>query len=172
MDPENAIFPKFFIRAVENPAKTAEEGRPIFSDVEYVEIRIAGDKSTVIVKKVTDEHKRRWPRQYEQFKAGIEQHMEGTPLSEWSQLSASKVAEFKAMNIHTVEALSEVADGNIAKLGMGARELVQKAAKWLEVTKDNAKLDQIITENGKLADEVEFLKKQIREMGAKHESAA
>jgi hypothetical protein len=172
MNPDSAIFPKFFIKPVENHAESAKEGRPIFQDAEYVEIRIAGDKGTVICKKVTSEHKQRWPRQYEQFRAGIEQKMEGTPLSEWSKLSASKAAELKALNIHTVEALAEITDGNIHRLGMGGRDLVRQARKWLEVAKDEGKINQVIAENEKLHDEVEFLKQQIRELGAKHEAAA
>src|SRR5690606_17680146 len=118
-----------------------------------------------------NEHRQRWPQIYEQFKRGIEQRMEGTPLDEWSKLTASKIAELKALNIHTVEALAAIADGNIQRLGMGGRELVKSAQKWLEISKDNAKVDQIIAENNRLNDELEMLKQQIREMGAAKNAA-
>lgn len=172
MDPENAVFPKFYVKAVEDKAASEESGTPKYKDVEYVEIRIAGDKHTVINKKVNEEHKQRWPKLYEQFKADKEQRVDGTPLSEWSQLSASRIAELKALNIYTVEALSQVSDTNLQNLGMGGRDLVQKAKKWLEVAKDGAKVDQLIAENVKLKDELEYVKQQVREMGAKHDSAA
>lgn len=172
MDADSAVFPKFYMRAVQDKAASRESGTPKFRDVEYVEIRIAGDKHTVVNKKVTDEHKHRWPGIYKQFKDDAEQRMEGTPLSEWSQLTASRIAELKALNIYTVEALSEVSDTNLQNLGMGARDLVQKAKKWLTVAKDGAELNKVIADNARLSDEVEYLKKQIQKMGAKNEKAA
>jgi hypothetical protein len=38
-DPDNALVALFKHHAIENIAKSKEAGRPIFDDVEYVEIR-------------------------------------------------------------------------------------------------------------------------------------
>jgi hypothetical protein len=45
-------FPTFYVEAVENRAESEKEGRPIFRDVEYVKILIAGDQKTEVIKKV------------------------------------------------------------------------------------------------------------------------
>lgn len=159
-----AVFPRFFLKTVDDPVATATEGRPMFKDVEYIEIRIAGDKTTVVTKKVTDEHKQRWPTQYEQFKKNITQTLDGTPLSEWSALPGSKVRELQGMNIHTIEALAEVSDGNIHSLGMGARELRNKAKLFIENSKDNAGFEKLLSENTKLADKIQLLESQLSEV--------
>ena len=77
---EKGIFPRFYMRPVQNKFKSKEEGRAIFEDIEYVEVIIAGDKNNKPHFKVTDEHKQRWPKQYEKFKAGQEQIPDGTRL--------------------------------------------------------------------------------------------
>lgn len=161
------VFPIFKIRAVQNKPRSLEAGRPIFEDVEWVDIHIAGDNKTVVSKKVTNEHRQRWPEHYAQFKAGNENPIVGTPLEQWPVLSASKVAELKAMNIRTVEDLSALTDSQIQNIGMGGRELVAQASAFIDAAKGNAGLEKLAAENSRLSDEVEMLKKQIQDLGAK-----
>ena len=164
------VFPIFRIRAVPNKPKSLEAGRPIYEDVEWVDIHIAGDNKTVVSKKVTAEHRQRWPEHYSQFKAGIENPIVGTPLEQWPVLPASKVAELKALNIRTVEDLSALTDAQIQNIGMGGRELVAQATAFIDAAKDSAGLEKLAAENSRLRDELEMLKEQIQALGEKPES--
>lgn len=159
-----SIFPIFKTQAVEVKAKSAEEGRPIFEDREFVEIHIAGDNKSIVVHPVRDEHKERWPEQYKAFKEGKEAPMEGTPLAEWPILTASKVAELHSMKIKTVEQLAEIKDSTINRLGMGARELVKQAQAFLDVSADVAAAQKYAAANEQLENEVAMLKQQIKEL--------
>lgn len=160
------IFPRFHIRAVENKLKSREAGRPIFEDREYVEILIAGDKSTVHCPPVNDEHRHRWPEQYRAFKAELETPLEGTPIEQWPAMSASQVAELKALHILTVEALAELPDNGVKNLGMGGRELVAKAKAYLDSAGSTALVQKQAEEIEKLKRDIERLSKQIVDLGA------
>lgn len=165
-DPDAGVFPRFYVQAMPDGKRSQEEGRPIFRDVEMVEIRIAGDKLNIIDTKVNDEHRQRWPQHYAAFKAGRQVATVGTPVDEWPILTASKVAELKALNIFTVEALAELSDTGLAKMGMGARELQNKAKAFLETAKSGAVTNRLVQENERMRLEIDMLKQQIRELGA------
>ena len=53
---DNSIIPIFKVMPIEDKGRTAEEGRPIFRDVEHVEIHISGDNKSVVVHKVNQSH--------------------------------------------------------------------------------------------------------------------
>lgn len=165
-DPDAGVFPRFYVQAMPDGKRSQEEGRPIFREVEMIEIRIAGDKTTVIDTKVTDEHRQRWPRHYEAFKACQKTATIGTPVEEWPILTVSRVAELKALNIFTVESLAELSDTGLAKLGMGARELQNKAKAFLESAKSGAVTNQLVADNERMKMEIQMLKDQIRELGS------
>lgn len=137
---------RFVVEPQENEAKSKVAGRPIFDDVEMVEIRIPGDVD-VRRNPVTEETKRRFPKQYLAFHAGQSQETaSGTPLAAWALLKRSQVEEARFFGVHTVEQLSEMADANMARLGPGWIDLRQKARDWLEAAQDGAKLNELRTE--------------------------
>lgn len=148
---EKGIFPRFYLRPVENKVKSKEAGRPIFEDTEYVEVIIAGDKNNKPHYKVNETHINRWPEQYKKFKEGMEQVPDGQRLEEWAVLTASRVKELRAVGIHTVEQLADLNEAGIQGLGMGGRELVDKAKKLVD-GKD---------ELAELREEVAKLKKEL-----------
>lgn len=164
---QSGIFPRFYNKAVQNKAESDKAGRPIFRDVEYVEIRIAGDKGSIVCRKVRDEDRQRWPEVYERFKKQQETAIEGTPVEEWPVLTASQAAELKALNIFTVEALAELKDSGLANLGMGARDLQAKAKAYIAASEDTSVVQQQASQIADLERQVEFLKQQIQEIGEK-----
>lgn len=169
----NGVFPVFSVKAVQDHAATEAEGRPMFRDEEWVKIYIAGDKSTIIERKVSDLDKQRFSQQYELFKGGAKLQIVGTPLDQWPLMTTARVAELRALNIHTVEALADVSDASIHRLGMGARDLVTKAKAFLEVAKSAAgsqkqaiAVKKLEDENSMLKDQVKALSDQIDELKA------
>lgn len=158
------IFPRFYLRAKENPGKTKSAGRPIFEDIEYVEITIAGDKQTQIDRKVTNEDKARWPDHYKAFQDGLEAPVEGTPLQEWPVITESKRKELLALHIKTVEALAQLNDNGINRLGMGGRELVKKAQAFVEQAEGMAPINNLIEENEQLTEQLAAQQSQIDDL--------
>jgi len=138
----NGIFPKFYIKAMKNEAKSTAAGHPVFDEIEMVEIRIAGDPKNVVTRKVRENDIERWHKQYAQFKRKEEQVSSGYPVTEWPALSRGEAATLKALNIHTVEALAELPDSGLQNIGMGARELQKKAVAFLEAAKDSGAVER------------------------------
>src|SRR5688572_20573400 len=109
------VVPRFYIHTQENKAKSKEQGRPIFEDMEAVEVRFAGNRQTVSVfpahaqcGQQQDEdgnfrpmtYAERWPEQYKRFKAKQAQIAEGTPVDELPFLTQAKRSELKALSIY------------------------------------------------------------------------
>lgn len=143
-DDKPHLHVEFFTDAVENKRKSIDAGRPIFEDVEMVRVKIAGDpKNTLVapanaqcgVDRETGEsitYKDRFPEHYRFFADRRADAVVGTPLSEVPWLTASKVAELKALNIMTVEALAQLDGTLLSRIGLGARELKNQATAWLD----------------------------------------
>lgn len=151
---KDTVVPRFFRAAVENPFKTKKEGRPIFDDVEMVETIIPGDRLTKPTFVVTDDHKVRWPKEYEAFKRGEALAASGTPLEHWPIMTTSRVMEMKAIGILSVDMLAAVSDANLAALGTGSRELREQARAFIAAAKDGAA-------TAAQAKEIEDLKAQV-----------
>jgi len=166
--PKKPAAPRFFVKAVKLEFRSQQEGRPIFEDREFVEILIPGDRRAIAHEPVGEEHKARWPRQYEAFKAGREAPLEGTPLREWpvSDMMPARVEELAFFNIRTVEELAAVSDAHLQNLGMGARALREKARRFLEVARTGTgPLERLVAETLRQKDEIEALKRQLAEAG-------
>ena len=162
--PKKPAIARFHVKAVEQTFRSQQEGRPIYEEQEFVEILIPGDRRSMVVERVNDEHKARWPREYEAFKAGREAPLEGTPLRNWpnSQMTTARVEELVYFNIRTVEELAAVSDLHLPNLGMGGRSLRQAAITFLEVSaKGTAPLERMVAENFRLTDENERLSRDL-----------
>jgi hypothetical protein len=151
---------EFFTDTTHNVRRSAEEGRPIYDDVENVRIRIAGDPKSVLVAPANSASSMRDPMTnerltyaqlhrgpYEAFKRNEDYRGSGTPLSEITFLTASKRKELASFNIHTVEALAGLDGANLARLGMGGRELKTQAEAWLSKAAGSADITKLAAEN-------------------------
>lgn len=95
----------------------------------------------------------------------------GTPLADWPTLGVSQVADLRALNIHFVEQLAAADDAALQRIGMGARQLQQKAKAFLEAAKGQAPLDRLVEENEQMKREMTILRQQMAEMRASQEAA-
>lgn len=124
-------------------AKTAEAGREIYREVEYVTILIPGDKLVSPVHRpVQASDKSRFPAQYAAFKNSQSQSgtsITGTPLTAWPVVSPAQRKELEYLNIVTVEQLAAVSDGSAQNL-VGLQGLKQLAQKFIEASKSAAPL--------------------------------
>jgi hypothetical protein len=168
------VIPKFFIHTQENKAKSKAAGRPIFDDMEAVEVRFAGNRTTIsvfpahaICGQLQDEdgdyrpmtYAERWPDQYKRFKAKQQQVADGTPVDELPFLTQAKRSELKALSIYTAEALAALDGNELKNLGQGGRDLKNQAQAYL----DNASGSANVT---RMATELEDLRQQLAELRA------
>lgn len=111
-------------------------GYPTFQDVEYVSIRKLGDNLVEHVQPARTSHRRRFAKQYEAFKAGLDGAKVGLPLNEWPPMTRSEVEELALRRFYTVE---QLAAANPNELGIERGHLlVVRAQDFLAKAKDVA----------------------------------
>jgi len=147
---DKSVYVKFYIRPVLNDAESDKEGRPIYNDKEYIEIRTPGNQTNIVHRPVTDMDKNRFKLAYREFKSGeAEQIGDGTPLVEAPWITRSQVEELSYLRIRTLEQLAAVGDDvctripGLFKLKARAKlmaERAEKAAPFLEMQKANDEL--------------------------------
>ena len=134
---ENLLV-RFYKHPMQDSAKTLEEGRPIFSEKDFIEIMIPGNKDSIIQRPASKLDINRFPRHWQAYQSRTSQDgMEGTPLEEWPGINRAQVEEFKFMNIRTVEQLATMSDANSQKFN-GINSIRDKAKAYLESAKGNA----------------------------------
>jgi hypothetical protein len=158
--------PRFFLESVQDVVASETQGRPIFRDEERVEIIMPGNPNTRPVARVTDEHKQRWPKEYEAFRQGMEVSPDGTPLEEWSILKRSQVLELKALGFKTVEHIRDMDDLAIQRIGMGGRRLKEAADIFLDDANRVALESRLSADNERKDAEIAALRRQVEEMAA------
>jgi hypothetical protein len=126
----------FYLRPVQNNVASKEAGRPIFDEIEYIKILTPGSKDTFETM-VSDEYRERFAQQYAKFQANKEQTVSGTPLDQVPWLTVGQIAEFKAVNVHSVEALVGMSDVLSAKF-MGHFQIKARAKMFLEAAAGEA----------------------------------
>lgn len=143
--------------------KTREAGHEVYKDVIFVKIAIPGDKNSLYFQPATEIHKRRFPQAWAAYnarKAGSS-GIEGLPVEQWAPIGRSAALTLKAAHIHTVEALAEVHDGLVDRIGANGRELREKAKAFLAQAKDSAATMRLASEKKALQDELAGMRAQI-----------
>lgn len=88
-------------------------------EVDRVEISIIGDPNTII-KKVEPDHLKRFPKEWEAYRAG-EREIDygGTPLTDVPGVDAGKATAYKLKGVHNAEMLAELSDAAAKNMGLG-----------------------------------------------------
>jgi DNA-binding protein H-NS len=156
-DGTDQAIPLFYMEPVELIAKSKEEGRPVFRDTEFVKIMLPGFKD-IVCRKVRPEDIDRWPQHYRKFKENNNtETIVGTPISQWNGIKPSQAAACKSLNILSVEALANLPDQPLRKLGPDCYELQKRAKDFLNAANSNSRISEL---ESKLADAL----KQIEEL--------
>ena len=141
-DPDASIVALFKNMAIKNEGASAAQNRPIFDDMEVVELRYPGSKNVGVYpalgfaqwvidsetgEQVKQTYAERFRRQYQQFKLHATQTKTGTTLAFAPFLTEARRAELK-------------------NLGQGGRELKNQAMAFLEEAKAGAPNSQLVAE--------------------------
>lgn len=166
---DTSVYAEFYLHPVENKAKSAEEGRPIYDEVEFVRIMVPGDKTSMIERPVrignfpkNDNH--RFASQYAAFKQGLDQNVSGTPLKEWAAISRSQVKELEFFNCRTVEQLAEMPDTAVQNF-TGVANLRELARKFIEEAKDGSAITKMQAELEERDKKIAALEAAVAELG-------
>jgi hypothetical protein len=159
---DHKLVKRFRRAAVLNPHKSAEAGRAIFDEQDYITIWTPGSQLTVVDAPITSGfYMQRFRKEYEDWKAGLKDALAGTPLEHFPFMfnKVGLIAELKAMHIHTTEQLAELPDSAMHKI-MGGVELRKTAQDYLAKSKAEA----IDTEKQALKDQLAQLQAQVAQM--------
>jgi len=157
---------RFFTKAAQDSEQTALQGRPIFKDVDYIQIVLPGDRSNTIVRPISDTDRGRFEKQYEHWKKTKEEEMlQGTPLEAWGIMSLAQIEEFRYFGVRTIDQMASLRDDICGKI-MGATPLKQKALVFLELAKEGAPLKAMQLELGKRDEQIDSLMKAVEAQAA------
>lgn len=120
---------KFFKHPELSVFKSKEAGLPIYDDVIMVSVIQPGEKEETKVL-ASEWHKRRFPKQWENFEKGLEQTASGTPLDHLFPGEPSTILTLKSFNIFTIQQMAAVSDTALASIPMG-RTLQDRAKAYL-----------------------------------------
>lgn len=163
---DKALIVRFFVKPKLLGLKSKQQGRPVYEDREYVEIKVKGQDKQVAVHEVKAEHKQKFPIAYHQFTSQKPAPVIGTPVEMLPNLGPSLAERLKVMNIRTIEDLAAISDENVlSAIGMGARELIGRARQWVEG--HSAKETELEQRVESLAGENEQLRKMLAEVNEK-----
>lgn len=136
---------RFYKRAKEIKWKSREAGHPVYEDVDYIEIHKPGSKNQIIDRPVKDEDQGTYSRQWEAYKAGEDQPIDGLPLDMWPQVTPAQIALLKHHKVMSVEQLAALPEGQAVSLGREGITLRNKAKSYLEAAEDKGKLSERLT---------------------------
>jgi hypothetical protein len=113
--------------------RSEAEGRPIYVAVDMIRIRHPGERDVHEIP-VLEHHKHEFRRKWEAYKAGQAASHEGTPLATLFPVEQAIVRQMNALHIFTAEQLAGLTEQGISRLGLGGRQHVERAKKFLEAS--------------------------------------
>ncbi len=153
-------YVRFYMHAVMNKKASDAEGRPVFEDQEWIEILAPGNQNNIVRRGVRPRDRHVYAEQYRRFKAGMEDQIVGTPLTEVPWITRSQVEELHYKKVRTLEQLAELSDSACSS-SAGLYGMKQKAQAWLKKAQEAAPFTALHAE-------VDELRKQIAALeGAK-----
>lgn len=160
---------------VEDRTATMAAGHYVSRTVDYAIVRQSGDKNSneTEVGEWLDRISRNpgYPREwvdgfrkaYELWKNGQDAPLNGYPIREWGGISPDQREMLLQLTVCTVEDLAAANESTLQRIGMGSRELKQKAQAWLDTSKNVGK---VVEQIGAVQVENAELKRQIEELRA------
>ena len=147
-------YVEFEVRPVEDRSASEAEGHLVYRDEVFAIVTPAGTRDRL--EKVAkdwieglkegaqqDRIPHSWVEAYQHklslFMTNQEVPLDGTPIQSMTTLSPAQVKNCLNANIRTVEDLAEATEEAMLRIGMGGRELKQKAKAWLDTVSKNGK---------------------------------
>lgn len=162
---DKRLFVVFSYEPRVDHAASEKEGRNVYRDVEFVTIRIPGDKTLSVHRPVMASDKQRFPQQYAAFRSKSHEDVVGTPLNLWPGIRPAQVKELEYFNVHTVEQLASMPDSGSGQM-MGVQALKRAARDYIENAKSQAPLLKVQQELETRDAQIAALQQALAEQGA------
>jgi len=159
---EDGVVAEFYDKAIKTEEFNAK-GLPVFQTITYVRIRLK-DNYDVFDQPATNEHKRRFPVEYNRYLLGKKEEENGTPLTQFAFLNAQQLEACKHYGVFTVERLAELSDEQTASLDLAAER--DAAQRFLTISKNNLAIANFAKKEKALKAEIKKLEEQIKELQA------
>jgi hypothetical protein len=168
---DSRLHVRFTLEARPDNAKIEADGGMHYRNIEFIMIRIPGDKTLTVYRPVQPYDKIRFRDKYESFKKNADAPQLGTPLATWPLIPPSQVQELAYINCVTVEQLAGMSDtGTQAMIGLIA--LRQKAQRFLEAQSGQAGANKLAAELEQRDNAIAALQAQVNELAARAEKAS
>jgi hypothetical protein len=164
---DEKLLVKFFYKTKKDSTKSAEQGRAVFKELEYIDIKVPGQRDSGIKRPATYRDKQRFPKHYAAFQQRVELPQEGTPLSEWPVISRSLAEELAFQGLKTVEHMADMSD-SVASGIMGGHTFKSKAREWLDRAEKDVSLSHMEAELAKRDKLIVTMQEQLDMLTSEH----
>jgi hypothetical protein len=156
-----AVF--FHAVQVRNNFKSDAEKRPIFEERIFIKKLVPGDSTLIVDRPMREQDMEDFPIEWARFEQKKEQKVAGTPIDAWSAVSETQKAEFKALNIFTIDQFANLPDVAGDKI-MGFNDLRSKARTFIMAAQDSQMMDKLRAEMDKKLEAQEAELAELRAM--------
>ena len=163
---DNKLLVQFHVLPMLDDSRSAQEGRPMYRDVDHIRIMQPGNKESIVDRPVTEMDIARFRQQYDNWKAGQEELVEGTPLEAWPEITRAQVEEMRYFNVRTVEQLADMADAHAQKF-MGINEMRRKARLYRDRAAKNAVSTKLQKELKEKDNQIAALNEALKDLQTK-----
>jgi uncharacterized coiled-coil protein SlyX len=185
-NPDNRLTVRFYKQAVQNNFRSEQEGRPIYDELDMVNIHVPGDQLTAVAAIVREDHKRRFPVQwamYQNQNSGDQALAGKTPLEHWPRLNKAQVAELKHLKFLSVEDIAFASDTQLQAIGMSggmspfafrdiAKRFLEMAAGEAAATKADARAADLERQLAEQREVMAQMQSQLAAMAAAQAAVA
>lgn len=154
---DGRLWVRFERRSRRNAYKSEIEGRPIYEPIDYIKIQQPGERDQW-VGPVTEAHKARFPKQWEQYQKDTEQTPEGTPVSLLFPNEPHVIELLLDLKVQTIEQLAQLTEQAIDRLGMDGRKYVAKATAAMDKSEALREVTKLTHELTAAKDELSVLR--------------
>ena len=144
---------------------------PIMRKIDFVTIRVPGDKTFYSHRPVRAADKIRFRAKYEAFKNASGEPFEGTPVEQMPEIKPSQVETLKYVGITTIEQLAKISDGSPMMSMMGGVGLKQRAAAWVSKNRRSSLVTQTNEAFKERDDQIAQLQEQVKALLAASEAS-
>jgi len=130
MPADTNLYAIFYIHPQLQQVESEEEGRPVYKDVEYIQINIKGQKNSNFSRPVREEDKENYPKAWAAFRANRPDLTDGTPIKFLPGMSPSVELELKSIGVLSIEDMANLTDAGIMNI-RGGRMLNTRAKAYL-----------------------------------------
>jgi len=162
---EENLMVRFYDKVIKTD-DVRENNMPVFIERTYIEIRIPDDRD-VVNRPADKEDMERFPTEYRRYLNNKKKAINGTPLNQYSFLTAIQAENCKYLGIETVEELAELSDDKVQAFDLlnertAARTFLENA-KGFTAKEEQYKtaIEELRTQNEELKAEVEKLNAEI-----------